>query len=82
MSGLDRITSWNHRFVAVEIDGETQIGLYEVYYNDAGEPISRTSDLATFVGDTRMEAFDALSMGARAIGTEILDDSVFGAKTP
>ncbi len=69
------MSHWNYRFVAVEVNGETEIGLYEVYYDDEGKPNGRTAELATIVGDSKMEAWDALSKASSAVGQPILTDA-------
>lgn len=75
---MSYMTSWNHRFVQVERNGETEVGLYEVYYNEAGQPISRTEEPATIVGDTKREAWNALAVAQRAIGQPVLTDAEIG----
>jgi hypothetical protein len=69
------MSHWNYRFVAVDIDGETEIGLYEVYYDDDGKPNGRTKELATFSGATKMEAWDAYSRAGDALGRPVLKDA-------
>lgn len=69
--------TWNHRIVAVERNGEIEYGMYEVYYDENGTPISRTEEPATFVGDTWEEVADSV---ARAyIGRPVLSDDEIGA---
>ena len=73
------MTYWNHRYVEVEFaGGETEVGLYEVYYRDDGTPTSRTQEPATFTGETAMEAMNAYSMAQRAMGMPVLKDSDIG----
>lgn len=69
------MSHWNYRFVAVDIDGATEVGLYEVYYDDEGRPNGRTKELATFSGATKMEAWDAYSRAGDALGKPILTDA-------
>ena len=70
--------TWNYRLVKVDRDGEPEIGLYEVYYDENGTPVSRTQDLATFAGDTRGQLLDALDFAVKtAATTDALDDSLF-----
>ena len=69
------MSHWNYRFVEVVINGEREIGLYEVYYDDEGRPNGRTKELATFVGATKMEAWDAYSRAGAALGTPMLTDA-------
>lgn len=33
---------WGYRVVAVDKDGRTTYGIYEVYYDDEGQPATRT----------------------------------------
>ncbi len=72
------MSNWNYRFVAVDIDGETEIGLYEVYYDDDGKPNGRTKELATFSGSTKMEAWDAYSRAGDALVRPVLKDTDLG----
>ena len=69
------MSHWNYRFVEVVINGEREIGLYEVYYDDEGRPNGRTKELATFSGATKMEAWDAYSRAGAALGTPMLTDA-------
>lgn len=75
-------SGWNHRFVRVSTDEGPQIALYEVYYNDAGVPVARSAEPATFDGyETPMDAWGALSVAnSRALGS-VLDDD-FAEPTP
>jgi hypothetical protein len=76
------MSHWNYRFVEVD-DGKggTEVGLYEVYYDDDGKPNGRTKELATISGSTRMEAWDALSKAGRALGLPVLRDSALGERS-
>jgi len=69
------MSHWNYRFVAVDIDGETEVGLYEVYYDGDGRPNGRTEELATFSGATKIEAWDAYSRAGSALGMPVLTDA-------
>ena len=69
---------WNYRWVEVQHGDETEIGLYEVYYDDEGIPTSRSTEPTSFTGATRMEAMDSYSRAQRAMIEPILKDSDIG----
>ena len=79
--------SWDYRFVKVttelgamfDYDVVSEVGIYEVYYDEAGNPISRTEEPATVVGDTWREADEALTMFKSARKRPLLLDEEIGA---
>ena len=76
------MSTWNYRLVNVTDDsGDHEVGLYEVYYDDAGHPISRTLDPAEFVGENADEIRKALKRAIKATGQAVLRDSEIGSRT-
>lgn len=76
--------SWDYRFVQVEVQDwtcltTTEVGLYEVYYDEAGKPISRTVEPATIVGDTLEDAASALLAATDALRKPLLLDEEIGS---
>lgn len=43
---------WDYRVVAVERDGRLSYSVYEVYYDDAGYPVTRTQTPSEPYGET------------------------------
>ena len=76
------MSHWNYRFVAVERHGETEIGLYEVYYDDQGKPNGRTDEPAIIAGGTKVGAWDALTKACGAIGQPVLTDADLSTTVP
>lgn len=72
--------TWNHRIVMVKDEnGADVFGVYEVHYDDAGKPIARTVEPATFVGDTWREVADEV---ARInISKPVLTDAQIGGES-
>lgn len=73
--------TWNYRIVKItrrnDSNPSTYIwyGLYEVYYNDKGEPYTRTVEQARFTGDEPEEVVEGLGMAFQdALRYDILDD--------
>lgn len=52
--------TWNYRIVAIDVQGETEYGVYEVYYDDEDKPQYRTLNPTVFVGDNKEEVLDSL----------------------
>jgi hypothetical protein len=74
--------TWNYRIVAVEVplfrDATViEYGIYEVYYDDKGAPISRTENPSSFVGDTAVDVAKSLRQAALASTRPVLNDSAF-----
>ena len=69
---------WNYRvikrtFVTNTGNRENQFGIYEVYYNDDGKPISCTSEPVEPVGETLEEFKKSLESYTAALTKPVLE---------
>lgn len=72
------MTTWNYRVtVTREPDGlggtEEVFAIREVYYNEAGRPISWSEQAIAPVGDSWKSVADDLAKMGRAVGIPVLD---------
>jgi hypothetical protein len=67
------MSHWNYR--AVKVNGELRI--YDVYYNDAGDPLSRSERPSHFYGESVESLQEQLQWFIEALNKEVLDDAIF-----
>ena len=66
--------TWNYRIVKIN-NGNIWYGLFEVYYNDARLPYTRTKDPIGFTGDDDQDVIKAMAMAFQdALRYDILND--------
>ena len=70
--------TWNYRIVAIDYDEEVEYGIYEVYYDDDGKPVSRTLNPVPCVGSAEEELHNSFEYMKEAFGKPILTDKDFG----
>lgn len=73
--------TWNYRIVKItrRTDDNPSVyvwyGLYEVYYNNKGEPYTRTIEQAQFTGERPEEVVEGLGTAFQdALRYDVLDD--------
>lgn len=69
--------SWNYRIVAVDYGDEVEYGIYEVYYDEKGDPISRTENPVPCVGNAMNELRSSFDYMAVALGMPVMTDADF-----
>lgn len=72
------MSTWNYRIVSGDPD-HTYVGIYEVYYDDAGRPFARTSDPIGLFGDSVKELRADLSRVLEAFEKPVLSVDEIGA---
>lgn len=76
------MNSWNHRVVVVNTDDGTEWGIYEVYYDDDGNPIGRTESPAVLVDERPKMLLEGVSSFLRALTLDALNDMAFQSNRP
>jgi hypothetical protein len=56
------VMSWNYRIIRSKLDGADYFALHEVFYDEDGNPTSRTDAPVDFGGDSPEEVIEGLRM--------------------
>lgn len=69
--------TWNYRIIAVDSGGEIEYGIYEVYYDEEGNPESYTENAVPCVGNSIDEMRRTLDYMRMAFGMPVLTERDF-----
>src|SRR5919108_1761092 len=69
--------TWDYRVVRVLGHAEAQYAIYEVFYDEVGQPEARTEDPSYPAGETMEEFRRDLEAYVAALQQPVLDDEVF-----
>jgi hypothetical protein len=69
--------TWNYRVVRLDYEDDSEYGIYEVYYDDDGKPISRTENPVGCVGVDMQELYDSFQYMSIAFSKPTLTEKDF-----
>lgn len=64
--------TWNYRIIAAPDGDDYEYGLYEVYYNEKGEPYAHTNDAVPIAGESIKELRHTLDKVEEALLKPVL----------
>jgi hypothetical protein len=74
--------SWDDRIVHTADGGTEAYAIYEVFYDDNGQPEARTERPSYPAGETAAELADDLRWYHAALHQPVLEDTEFGRHAP
>jgi hypothetical protein len=74
--------SWNYRVVHTTKGGVEAFAIYEVFYDDLGEPEARTEYPSYPAGETLAALVDDFRWYQQALQQRVLEDSVLSRHVP
>ncbi len=74
--------AWNHRVVKIDTPLGEYFGICEVYYNEEGEPWSRTKDFVSVGGEAVEGLRWTLEHMLKSLDQPVLTDADIKAKAP
>ena len=77
LRGRKPAMSWNYRVVHTTEGGAEAFAIYEVYYDEQGQPEDRTAQPGYPAGETLAELRDDLRHYLRALEQPVLEDTSF-----